>query len=172
VSLLLSPRDQTVEDKVLDLRPEQTRLVPAPFQPRPLMFYPIFLKIIVKLPNPLPVLLLLSSRDQMVEDKVLDLRPKQIRLVPPPFQNRPRMFHPMFRKIVVKLYSYFVSAQFKFRPIVLDWMIVVFGTYYDLNRGIVDSCRVDCDAEQRLCVGGPSRPGEWGYEGGSAWCAD
>jgi len=126
----------------------------------------------VKLPNPLPVLLLLSPRDQMVEDKVLDLRPKQIRLVPPPFQNRPLMFYLMFRKIVVKLYSYFVSAQMVFRPVILDRMIVVFGPYYDLNRGIVDSCRVDCDAEQSVCVGGALRPGQWRDGGGSAWCAD
>jgi len=161
-----------VEDKVLNLWPEQIRLVPPPFQNRPLMFYPMLLKIIVKLPDPLPALLLLSPKDQMVEDNVLNLWPKQIRLVPPPFQYRPLMFYPMFRKIVVKLYSYFVSAQFKFRSIVLDWMIVIFGPYYNVNGGIVDSCRVDCDAEQSVCVVGALRPGEWGYEGGSAWCAD
>lgn len=108
----------------------------------------------------------------MVEDKVLDLRPKQIRLVPPPLQYRPLMFHPMFRKIIVKLYRNFVSAQMVFRPVILDWMIVVFGPYYDLNRGVVDPCWVDCDAEQSVCVGGPLRPGEWRDGGGSAWCAD
>ena len=95
----------------------------------------------------------------MLEDKVLNLWPEQIRLVPSPFQYRPLMIHPMFRKIIVKLYSYFVSAQMVFRPVILDWVIVVFGPYYDLNRGVVDPCWVDCDAEQCLCIGRPSRPG-------------
>jgi hypothetical protein len=108
----------------------------------------------------------------MLKDEVLDLRPKQVRLMPSSFQNRPFVLYPIFRKIVVKLNSYFVSAQWELYSVVFDWMIVILGSYYDLYRCVIDTCRIKRDVEEVVGVGSSARPGVWGDEGRSAWCSN
>jgi hypothetical protein len=49
---------------------------------------------------------------------------------------------------------------------------VIFGSYYDLYRCILDTCRIDRDVEEVVGVGCSARPGAWGDEGRSAWCSD
>jgi len=50
---------------------------------------------------------------------------------------------PMFRKILVKLYSYIVPAQMKWCSIVQYRMVIIFGSNQDLDVGFVDAKRID-----------------------------
>jgi hypothetical protein len=99
------------------------------------------------------------------KDKVLYLGPIQIRLMPPPFHNQPLMPNPMFRKIIVKLNSYIVPTQMEWRSVVLYRMIIIFGSYQDLDVGFVDSDWIDFSAEQGFSIECPVRPRFWGDEG-------
>jgi hypothetical protein len=71
---------------------------------------------------------------------------------------------PMFRKIVVKLHSYIVPTQMKWCSVVLYRMVIVFGSYQDLNVGLIDADRIDFGAEQGFSIESPVRPRFWGDE--------
>lgn len=119
-----------------------------------------------KLPFPFlsPKSVLALGAAQVSKDKVLHLGPIQIRLMPPSFHNQPLMPNPMFRKILVKLHSYIVPAQMKWCSVVLYRMIIIFGSYQDLNVGFIDADRIDFCAEQGFSIECPVRPRFWGDE--------
>jgi len=71
----------------------------------------------------------------------------------------------MFRKILVKLNSYIVPAQMKWCSIVQYRVIIIFGSYQDLNVGFIDADRIDFRAEQGFSIECPVRPGFLGDEG-------
>lgn len=75
------------------------------------------------------------------------------------------MPNPMFRKILVKLYSYIVPAQMKWCSVVQYRMVIIFGSNQDLNVGLVDADRIDSSAEQGHSIDRPARPGFWGDKG-------
>lgn len=94
----------------------------------------------------------------MAKHKVLDLRPIQIGLVPPSFHDHPLVLNPIIRIIIVKLYSYFISAQMIFGAIIIDRMIVIFGPNNDLYRRGTKLARIDVDIKDGVRIACSARP--------------